>query len=291
MQTKFIHILIVLILMLLSIKGNASDSKYFYINLELEQITATIRVNDIPVFKDYVDHRTEVSIPINYALINKLNSIQIALADRVNGSEFTARAYFSYNLGSKNALDEYALESIDSFRFVAAKVSHDGLPTNYKLISQDDKVVVNRAFNVGNIFPQWEWLGGMSIENDSAAFDSLLNEYKKLYVNFKNKNEKLLIKKTSLKAKEYKQYYFLNSIEDAQNKTGYSDVMNSNNAKLVPFWEKGMELDVFANGKLARIADGDGDSPIVYLIGDGNTAYVVKVIYMKDIEGRWQIIR
>ena len=72
----------------------------------------------------------------------------------------------------------------------------------------------------------------------------------------------------------------------------YDDILADKTAKLIPLWKNNMHLQIFASGKLARIADPDGDSPIVFLLGkDGNTAYVVKLLFMKNQRGEWVVVR
>ena len=132
----------------------------------------------------------------------------------------------------------------------------------------------------------------MDIKPSHSEFESLMKAYQHLHELLLTKNKNELEKQLSIKIREYAQYYFTGSIDKARNHVTYDDILADKTAKLIPLWKNNMHLQIFASGKLARIADPDGDSPIVFLLGkDGNTAYVVKLLFMKNQRGEWVVVR
>ena len=67
--------------------------------------------------------------------------------------------------------------------------------------------------------------------------------------------------------------------------------MNDTSLKLHDFWEQNMFLDVYANGKMARIIDADNDQPILFVDEESGTLHLHKFGFYKNKEDKWIMIR
>jgi len=281
------------------------DKPVCFFKLDFFELACEVRLNDVPVFFDQEGGEAIIEVPINEYILSGLNSININLIPAYGDDGFKTNSLLDLKLCLRNKGDsreiqhtlwhgnyypyELACVDLDNTKLdqLQSQCSHPYHINNQALKS----VGVNSEFEVDLNLPLWKWLSGEDINNNEENFNSLLHEYKKLYEMLKNKELNNLNNYTLQKANEFASAYFLGDDTEGQHLAGLSSIVTNSDQKLNKFWQKGMSLTTFANGRLACIADSDGDGPILYLVGSGNTANVLKLIYYKDSNQNWRLIR
>lgn len=267
--------------------------QFFYLHGQFSEVKVEIRVNDIPVLVDGTEDMSSVSMPINDALVSGQNTVDVMLTPSGANAKFTSACSMSLEIirsaSMTRSAERHAIGSLDIEDCSDTKA----LSQRYPGVTQsNNRMTYSIKIDAGDIFPRWAWQDGLDIKQDQAEFDSLLKAYSDIHALFQAKDAKALEQRLSLKTDEFKQCFFAESIDAAKKRVLYTELLQDKSAKLQPLWKKNMQLQLFAHGKLARIADPDGDSPIIFLTGEsGNTAYVVKLIFMKNQHGDWVVVR
>lgn len=148
-------------------------------------------------------------------------------------------------------------------------------------------VFMRRDIGMASPFPQWAWLSGQSIKDDDATRYALLAEYRRVWGLLQARDVAAVERLFSLKATEYRAAYYL---DDAQLRDALPvvDLMQSDELTLQPF-DSDVDLEVFGDGRMARLVDEEGDSPLLLVSAEG-VAYYVGLTYCR-IDGRWQLVR
>lgn len=137
-------------------------------------------------------------------------------------------------------------------------------------------------------FPSWAWERGQTITADDQTHAALVAEYERVWGLLQARDEAAIEQLQATKAAEYRIAYHL---DDAglREALPLTDLMQSEDLQLQPLAKDDLELRVFGEGRLARLADGDGDSPIVF-VGPGEVGYFVELTYCRT-DGGWLLVR
>jgi hypothetical protein len=150
------------------------------------------------------------------------------------------------------------------------------------------------AVERGATFPAphatWAWLKGPAVEADKRAAASLLDEVRRLHAALQKKDKRLVQGMTAQRARELAIACHVDE-QAAHEMLGLLRRMDDKERKVSAFRVEGMRMEVFGNGRLARLADEDGDGPISFVVGDGALAEYVKATFCKDERGRWLMVR
>lgn len=286
-------------------KIDIPDNPYFTFVVDLLDVGLEIRVNDIPVFADQQGGEAAVEVAVNEYLYSGENHITLHIYKTGDEEDFPGHAVcnvaFCVRKKEEDAANRVALWNINAF---AAELSTVDLNTSkqesrvsrcshiYHIDKQSKEVVtVSSSVDIDYTFPQWAWINGVKIENNGASFTSLMETYRNIHSSLQRKDVDVLKNITKIKAAEFARAYHLPSEEDGESRVGLVDEINNDGQSLHDFWDKGMKLDVMAHGQLARIVDEDGDGPIVFLIGEGNAAKIMKLTFYKDEKNGWILVR
>ena len=290
--SRYSVVTVLLCLFSMQFVSAADAPSYYFITGEFGHAKLELRVNDIPVFKDAASDIAVVTVPVNHALISQKNTIKISLSPDKSGkfrSESTVQLHITRAASTDGRTNKKIIRTLDLKNLSDKNTKAD---SSFILNRNGKSLDVTTELDLGKVFPTWGWQEGVTIKTSKENFESLLAEYRSIHALLDKKDSKALEKKLALKIDDFQKYNFIKSAEDAKKKVTYNELFNEPSNKLIPLWEKNMNLQVFANGKLARIADPDGDSPIVFLMGEkGGTAFVVKLIFMKDKSGNWKVVR
>jgi hypothetical protein len=75
--------------------------------------------------------------------------------------------------------------------------------------------------------------------------------------------------------------------QQARDTIEIGDMLQCDEIELRPMRERGLKLDVFGNGRLARIVDRDGDSPIYFREKDGSLDHYIPLTFCRS-HRQWQ---
>ncbi len=151
-----------------------------------------------------------------------------------------------------------------------------------------DGVKISRTINLKVLFPKWKWLTSDQIPNKEETKKELINQYQSLW-NALNKKEVSKIKSLfGERTKEYKKAFYNKSDFDVASDMQKSS--NNNGLQLGAFTPKYEYLEVFGNGRLARLTLWDGSEAIYFNYKDGSASINYDLIFRKQ-KGKWIITR
>ena len=297
-------IILKLILMtgLLTMTNYTQADSFFGVDLDLVNVGVEIRVNDIPIYDDSEAGQLTVELPSPESIINGVNVLTV-FASRPERDEEVVE---SYELGAYVSAKLFRQDNNGDKQVLATlnlQLNREGElePVKESILSDQNPVFVDLGNKAASLavfaeikspFPQWLWQTGSEIENNQETFDSLLKVYREVYDALAAKDQTLLEKLYAKRAEEIAAAYSLNGVAEGHEKisTG-KDALNPK-LELLEFFEKNQELQIFGNGKLARIIAPDaGVQPIVYLQRNPTLAHIHKFMFYKNEKNQWVMIR
>ncbi|MEM9458015.1 MAG: hypothetical protein AAGF11_27805 [Myxococcota bacterium] len=136
-------------------------------------------------------------------------------------------------------------------------------------------------------FPRWAWQDGLRIEDDEPTRDALVAELQRVWAQVAARDVAAVEQLQAIKATEYQAAYYL---DDAGKRDALPlvDLMQTDALTLQPL-PTDLTLQVFADGRLARLVDDDGDPPLV-LVSAEDVGYFVGLTYCRTDAG-WVLVR
>jgi len=279
---------------------------YYGIKLDLTQVGVDIRLNDIPIYYDDEKGQLSVDLPATTSVINGKNELKIIafppyIDDENKMDKFLPGAEVSVTLyvqeyddqsNTKETLSNISIKYNNDHKAEILTSSYDSEQSEAKFIKNTtNSTIVNRTAEFKSGFPTWQWQSGVDIENTKDNFNTLLSAYKNIYSSFKEKNSAKVKDLYKNRAKETAIAFYLENIEQGHSKISTGEDMNDPSLKLHDFWLENMFLDIFANGKMARIIDKDNDQPILFVDKESGTLHLHKFGFYKNKNNEWILIR
>lgn len=167
-----------------------------------------------------------------------------------------------------------------------------------QLIDYSDKqIIAARKVNIDSPFPRWAWQDGAMIENNDENLISLVDEYKKIYVALKNENTTEIRELYKEAAREYAAAYHYKDVAQGHRIMNTGSLVGNQEwvlGDVQKLLDKGVkfDLDVSADGKLARLIDDRGiEGFLVYLNRKERMVAYQKFWFYKNKENEWVMIR
>lgn len=293
---------ILLIIGLMNMANSIQANTFFGVDLDLVNVGVEVRVNDIAIYDDSNAGQLTVELPSPDSIVNGLNALTLFVkppkVDKKFLQEFEAGAYVSAKFfrQDNNAEKEYLailrLELDDKGELEVAKPS---------VLSEKDpvKVVIDRKTHSVSVFaeikspfPEWAWQGGRTIDNNKETYNALLGAYREVYDAMAGNDQPLLKKLYAARAKEAAIAYNLSGVDAGHEKISTGKDVLDPDIELHDFFDKDMlELQIFADGKLARLMTPSGVQPIVFLERNPTLLHLHKFMFYKHKNGQWIMIR
>ena len=83
---------------------------------------------------------------------------------------------------------------------------------------------------------------------------------------------------------------FYQDFEVMEKELGYEQLVNNAEVELYPWEPDDLHVDVYADGRLARLARWDGEAPLIFVYKDESAAHYLDIMCCKTPQG-WLIIR
>lgn len=281
------------------------NNPYFTFVIDMLDVALQLRINDVPIFTDKEGGEASIETSMNEYLLQGSNQIQLTVNAIEGEEEFRSHAECNVSLyvRDKNMeansrqplwiIKAYPAELSVMDVNVLKPESRSSQCSHVYFVDEQfpDSITVSSTVEIDYPFPQWAWIKGEFIDDNEENFKSLIEQYRDIHIHLQNKDLDVLKTYTQKKAEEFSIAYHMPAYEDGERLVGLASEAMKNTQTLHPFWEKGMKLDVYANGRVARIVDDDEDGPILFLIGEGNAANVLKLAFYKDEKKGWILIR
>ena len=284
----------------------ASSTPYFGVDIDLHNVAVDIRVNDIPVYFDEKKGQLTVEVPAPDSIIDGKNTLSLSTGFPYDGanmaSSYEEGAYASAILFRQNG--DSAKESLAS---VTVKFSSDGIEVveteNYKdnkkstpdvIISDGGVALITESVEIKSPFPRWAWQDGKLIENNQSNYDSLLETYQDIHSTMVAKDNEKLFSMYSQRAKEIAAAYSLADENEGHEKVSTGKDMFNDKLSLYQFRTdyKDIRLDVYADGKMARIlVDMRRNQPILFTEPKARLYHFHKFGFYLNKDNQWVMIR
>ena len=173
------------------------------------------------------------------------------------------------------------------------RLDDKGQSLTYPAITFNQQVVATRkSLPVQNNYPRWAWQDGQIIEDTPENYDSLLAVYREIYDAYAAKDRQKLIALHDHAADEFTTAYYLDGGRAAGHalmETG--EMIDDIDSKLSDFITRKTKLDIYANGRMARIVNAAQYHPFVFLHKTMNIVHTMKFGFYKNQQGEWIMIR
>jgi len=141
-------------------------------------------------------------------------------------------------------------------------------------------------------FPRWIWETGETIPDNDQMRDELTDKLRELWTIFRDKRLSVLGSRFDTRDSELALATYGN-LEAERNDTfrTYSALVNDTGRPLQPFFKRKLTLKIYAGGKLARIENEYGDSPIYFMDPQANVISFITIMFARIPNRGWVAIR
>ncbi len=321
-----IKLLIIGIAMMSDIQAATDTSEYkkpyYTVQISYAGTGAEFRLNDIPFYLENYSGQVDTEIPVSDKMLKGVNELSIIAIPYSEGKGSLQ------NWESKDAWVEASLyvrekdvpdsarqllthiklcpmckpdlavaESIVMIEQQSPVVDYESQPRQFPGIIFHKQIVVSRKTHpITPPFPRWEWQDGQLIEDTKENYKSLLESYRNEYV-IHQKQDLFALKQSTRKLAEVQMLVnYYDDIEKAYDTLNLEESWRNKDQDLFEFIENEkskklhLKLDIFANGKLARIVSNTGTQPIMYIVNKARITIKYKFSFYKNKQGEWVYI-
>jgi len=291
---------------------------YYTVQISYAGTGAEFRLNDIPFYLENFSGQVDVEIPVSDKMVQGVNELSIVVFTYIEGDDpvenwhedarVEATLYVRENnsvLASRKILTHIKLYPAHNPKTAAIGsmlISEQKLP----VLDYDNKVwvfprveykkqifVSRKTHFITTPFPMWEWQDGVTIEDTPENYRALLEAYRKEYLIHQNKDLMSLKDSTKKIAETQLLVNYYGNINKAYEILNLEESWDSKEQELFEFIEGersekyGLKLDIFGDGKLARITNDTGIQPILYIVKKARISIKYKYTFYKNKQGEW----
>lgn len=284
------------------------EKPIYYLQFSVARADVEVRLNDIPVLRHTAAGFTESEKPVPESVVNGENILVVRVRPLKGESDlFAGQKSVDVRLVVRernSPLDQYEtllhvnLDVVEEQSEVLKNSEKDAGSNLPELLTFDEQqIAARRSVNINSPYPEWEWENGMIIENNEENYQTLLDEYKKIYQVLKSENIDQIKKLYTSAALEYATAYHYKDVAEGYRIMNVGSLVGDSEwllGDINKFLERGfvLRLEVYGNGKLAHLVDRHGvDGGIVYLNKNVKMTSFQKFGFYKNIENKWVLIR
>jgi len=268
---------------------------------------AEIKLNDIPVYYHETEGQTSSQKPIPESIIDGENSLVIrSFPLEENSNEYQQGAYIEAIISirekdaplnkNKTILQLRLSPTNDENKLLENTLAEYGDKKAVVLVHNEKQTMVERRTNISSPFLRWAWQDGQIIEDTEENFTGLIEVYKEIW-NALNDGD--INKVRDLYGPAAHEFAIAYHYKD---KNHGHRIMNTGGLMKDDEWDladinkllarMAFNLNIYANGKLARIIDGKHrKSPILYIQKKSQNISFNKFSFYKNKAGEWIMIR
>ena len=301
---------------------NAQAAEYkkpeFILALTITGVGVDIRLNDISIESEKYSGHSTMTYEVNPSVIAGVNELKVITFPFMNKewSEGQTKDYheeaevkaalYVHEQGDDNKtllsqihlrpglpLDSMASESISIDGLGGVVIDDKSQPLSFPVITFDQQITATRkSLPVQDSFLRWAWQDGQVIEDTQENYDSLLAAYREIYEAYKNNDRKKLLELHAPRSAEYAIANYLDGGVDAGH-----ELMNTGkrlddpDSELDEFTTAETKLDIYANGRMARIIDAAEYHPFIFQHKTMDLIHTLKFGFYKNKAGEWVMIR
>lgn len=282
------------------------EPQYFTLKIGVCFCRCDVRVNDIPLFTfDVSGSRIDVELPLNQHVFTGENMLSFRLLPaqaseqapsfgldngNVECSVELVRRPYGRETGERTVLASMVYRGGDVDPFAASSLEGAGVSPLQTAFEAREHAMAARTVQLVTDFPEWRWVRAPAIEPSPVVIRELLTELQRFWNALRNKDVAELRTIMAAGAREMQSAYYLRDLDDAYRVIGVEALLRNPEAVLKPM-PTDLKLEVFANGRLARLVDETGDSPIYFHEGDTGLDAYLGAWFCRGAAGGWVMIR
>lgn len=283
------------------------EKPLYYLKFTVAKTGVDVRLNDIPVLSHSSRGTTNSEKPVPESIVDGENDLVVTLSpleDDEGSFVNNSSAEVSLIVREKGAvLSQYeTLLHLDIDATAEEQKilsgSGDEKGDTPRLLSFNEKeIVAERSVTIDSPYPRWEWQDGVTITDSQENYDSLLEEYKDVYEALESEDISEIKQKYDKAAQEFAAAYHYDDPDEGHRIMSTGGLAGDDEwalGNLYSLLDKGhkFELDIYANGKLARLLNQRGkEGAIVYLNREVKMASYQKFGFYKSKDDEWIMIR
>lgn len=281
------------------------EPQYFTLKIGACFCRCDIRVNDIPVLvEDVSGSRVDIEMPLNLHVFTGENTLSMRLApaqtsehapsltldnDNVECVVELIRRPYGRDTPERTVLTSLAFHGGGAEPFGASAAEGNGATPVQSAYEPREHAMAVRTVSLVTQFPEWRWVKAPVIEPGQPVLRDLLAEHQRLWNALRAKDTSELRAMMAANAREVQAAYYLRDADDAFRVIGIEELLRNPEAQLKPM-PADLKLEVFANGRLARLVNDRGDSPIAFHEGDTGLDAYIGAWFCRSATG-WVMIR
>jgi len=146
--------------------------------------------------------------------------------------------------------------------------------------------------SVQSNYPRWAWLDGQIIENNQKNYGSLLTTYREFYEAFESRDRDKLLELHVPRSEEYAiANYWKGGVDAGHDFMNTGKILDKHGVELRKFSAHQRKLDIYANGKMARLINFVQYHPVVFQNKEKGLIHKLKFGFYKNKQGEWVMIR
>jgi len=248
---------------------------YFSVDVATTDCRSEIRINDVPISRNRRGNPQHFSVPVGQYLLPGRNILSLSLWPRPEETALAASVTARIALLARPARDESGVDQpLAAITFKSPNmgewtVGQNAEPMSAGVVSahasfarwlEDDRVeglLLRHDVAVTPSIPRWAWTESDRINEDEATRLSLLGFYRALWSALQARSTGSLAKVFAERTSELARAF---SIDEAEVSTvrRLQESASDPDAHLLPIGEEQAELEVFGDGRLARIVGANG---------------------------------
>lgn len=281
------------------------EPQYFTLNIGVCFCRPDIRVNDIPLLtEDVSGSRIDVELPLNQHVFTGDNTLSVRLLPAQTSPQAPSLSLDNANVECSVELVRRPYGDGAGERVVLASIVYRGGSAEPFSASSDgpgasplqsvyeprERATAARVVSLATPFPEWRWVRAPAIEPGPEVFRDLLAEHQRFWNALRAKDVPALRAIMAANAREVQAAYYLHDLDEAWRVIGIEAMLRNPDAELMPM-PADLELEVFANGRLARLATPAGDGPIRFHERDTGLDAHIGAWFCRAPTGAWVMIR
>lgn len=280
------------------------DPQYFILKVGVCFCRCDIRVNDVPLLtQDLSRSRVDIELPLNQHVFTGDNTISFRLLPAQASEQAPSQSLDSPHVecsiellrrpygapGPDTSLASIVYRGGSSEPFAASSGDAPGVGP-LQSVSEPALAAGVRQVLLATAFPEWRWVRAPVIESGPVTARDLLAEYRAFWSALAAKDTAALRATLASNAREMMAAYYLPDLDDAWRVIGVDELLRNPDAELKPM-PADLKLELYANGRLARLVTDEGDSPIRFFEGDTGLEAFITAGFCKGPSGQWVMIR
>lgn len=251
---------------------------YFTLQVGAGFCRCDLRVNDIPLMTDDLSgSRVDVEIPLNPLVFTGENTLTVKLQPARTSPQGPDRALdhplsrCSVELirkpygapGVREVLASIVYEGGDAVAFAGSSVETADVSPLRTGGDAKGTLAASRSVRLATPYPEWRWVRAPPVAPSDEVVRDILLELQRFWAALRDKDIPTLRSVMAHNLREVQSAYYLADMDDAWRAVGVEALLRNRDAVLKPMPTE-LTLEVFADGRLVRMVDARGDSPIAF---------------------------